>query len=71
MRGIDTAALRRFDFKLHFRALTPAQRLRLFAREALGDDQAGAAGAGASSAELETLTPGDFANGLPPARPAR
>ena len=40
MSGIDTTALRRFDFKLNFRALTPAQRLRLFAREALGDDQA-------------------------------
>ena len=40
MGGLDPAALRRFDFKLHFRALTPAQRLGLFAREALGDEQA-------------------------------
>lgn len=36
MDGLDAAALRRFDFKLHFRPLTPAQRLALFAREALG-----------------------------------
>ena len=63
MAGIDTAALRRFDFKLHFRALTSAQRLALFAREALGD------GAEAVPAEiarhlhgLDGLTPGDFAN---------
>ena len=35
--AVDAAALRRFDFKLHFRALTPAQRLALFAREAFGD----------------------------------
>ena len=29
MSGLDTAAMRRFDFKLHFRALNPAQRRRL------------------------------------------
>ncbi|RKT43971.1 AAA family ATPase [Thiocapsa rosea] len=62
MSGIDPAALRRFDFKMHFRALKPAQRLALFAREALGD-----AGAPVPPeiarylTALETLTPGDFA----------
>jgi SpoVK/Ycf46/Vps4 family AAA+-type ATPase len=62
MSGIDTAALRRFDFKLHFRALTPAQRLRLFAREALGDDQAEVPDLIARHLHsLDTLTPGDFA----------
>ena len=38
MQGLDAAALRRFDFKLHFRALKPAQRIALFAREVLGDE---------------------------------
>ncbi|NEX23052.1 AAA family ATPase [Thiorhodococcus mannitoliphagus] len=63
MSGIDAAALRRFDFKLHFRALTPAQRRALFAREALGDAQAPVPPALARHLEgLEGLTPGDFAN---------
>lgn len=63
--NLDAAALRRFDFKLHFRPLMPTQRRGLFARETLGD---------ASSAKqlprvvsetldsLDLLTPGDFAN---------
>lgn len=60
---IDTAALRRFDFKLHFRALAPAQRLRLFAREALGDEDAEVPELIARHLRgLETLTPGDLAN---------
>nr|WP_240906064.1 ATP-binding protein [Thiorhodococcus mannitoliphagus] len=63
MSGIDGAALRRFDFKLGFRALTPAQRLALFAREALGDARAPVPPALARHLEgLEHLTPGDFAN---------
>ena len=37
MTQLDTAALRRFDFKLEFRPLSEAQRLSLFAREVLGD----------------------------------
>ncbi|NCA72159.1 MAG: AAA family ATPase, partial [Sphingobacteriia bacterium] len=62
MSGIDPAALRRFDFKLHFRALAPAQRLALFAREALGDVSAPvSADLARHLATLETLTPGDFA----------
>jgi len=62
MGGLDPAALRRFDFKLHFRALTPDQRLGLFAREALGDEQATIpAEWGRYLAALPGLTPGDFA----------
>ncbi len=62
MSGIDTAALRRFDFKLSFRPMTPSQRLRLFAREALGDDQAEVPELIAHHLRgLENLTPGDFA----------
>ncbi|WP_295392747.1 ATP-binding protein [uncultured Thiodictyon sp.] len=63
MSGIDAAALRRFDFKLNFRALTPAQRLALFAREALGDSNAPVAPELARYLEaLQGLTAGDFAN---------
>ena len=63
--NLDAAALRRFDFKLHFRPLLAAQRRSLFARETLGE---------ASRAaqlprmvidtldSLDMLTPGDFAN---------
>lgn len=65
MSGIDPAALRRFDFKLAFQPLTLPQRLAMFAREALGDIEA--ANSLPSSivnrlAQLESLTPGDFAN---------
>jgi MoxR-like ATPase len=63
MDGLDPAALRRFDFKLHFRPLTPAQRLRLFAREALGE------------AAIETIPPRlartlEGLDGLTPGAPA-
>lgn len=65
MDQVDPAALRRFDFKLNFRPLNLKQRLSLFAREAMGDEQRASelptALAGAL-AELEALTPGDFAN---------
>lgn len=61
MSGIDAAALRRFDFKLHFRALTSAQRLALFAREALGDATAPVPADLIYVLEgLQGLTPGDF-----------
>jgi hypothetical protein len=61
MSRIDAAALRRFDFKLRFRALKPAQRLALFAREALGDAAAPVPPELARYlTTLETLTPGDF-----------
>jgi SpoVK/Ycf46/Vps4 family AAA+-type ATPase len=62
MSGIDSAALRRFDFKLHFRALKPAQRLALFAREALGDAREPVhPDLMRHLATLDGLTPGDFA----------
>ncbi len=62
MSGLDAAALRRFDFKLHFRALTPLQRQALFAREALGDQGAPVAPDLARAlAALDGLAPGDFA----------
>jgi SpoVK/Ycf46/Vps4 family AAA+-type ATPase len=63
MNGLDAAALRRFDFKLHFRALKAEQRLSLFAREALGKADAVVPINLARHLErLELLTPGDFAN---------
>jgi transitional endoplasmic reticulum ATPase len=62
MAGLDAAALRRFDFKLHFRPLTPAQRLALFAREALGDwAEAVPLELARYLHALDGLTPGDFA----------
>ena len=62
MAGLDGAALRRFDFKLHFRALTGPQRIALFAREALGDETAPVPPAYVRHLEsLPGLTPGDFA----------
>ncbi|AUB85125.1 AAA family ATPase [Candidatus Thiodictyon syntrophicum] len=62
MSGIDAAALRRFDFKLHFRTLTPVQRRALFAREALGDVGAPVPPDLARHLdEANGLTPGDFA----------
>ncbi|MDP1606153.1 MAG: ATP-binding protein [Rhodocyclaceae bacterium] len=65
MAGIDAAALRRFDFKLAFQPLSLPQRVAFFAREALGDIEAGTALPSAivnRLAQLESLTPGDFAN---------
>jgi SpoVK/Ycf46/Vps4 family AAA+-type ATPase len=63
MQGIDAAALRRFDFKLHFRALAPAQRIRLFAREVLGDQDAEVPALMVRHlSNLTQLTAGDFAN---------
>jgi SpoVK/Ycf46/Vps4 family AAA+-type ATPase len=74
---IDEAALRRFSFKLRFMPLTAAQRLRMFAVEALGwlppegVTEADVLDAGAAAAvpaelaerlaRLELLAPGDFA----------
>ncbi|KAA6184482.1 ATP-binding protein [Thiohalocapsa marina] len=63
MSGIDAAALRRFDFKLHFRPMGPEQRLRLFAREVYGDAEAPLpALISCHLRALEQLTVGDVAN---------
>jgi len=65
MTGIDAAALRRFDFKLAFQPLTLPQRVALFAREALGDIEAGVSLPSPivnRLGQLAKLTPGDFAN---------
>ncbi|MEI6415198.1 MAG: AAA family ATPase, partial [Pseudomonadota bacterium] len=62
MSGLDAAAMRRFNFKLEFRPLTPAQRLALFAREALGaGPEAVPQTLVRSLNTLDGLTPGDFA----------
>lgn len=63
MSQIDEAALRRFDFKLAFQPLQVSQRLKLFAREALGDEMGEVPAVLADRiARLEGLTTGDFAN---------
>ncbi len=59
---IDPAALRRFAFKIGFRALTPAQREHMFVVEALaGDGTRLDDGLRRRLAKLEQLCPGDFA----------
>lgn len=63
MERIDAAALRRFTFKIRFKPLTAAQRLALFAREALGSTEAAAVPAEWSQRllALDQLCLGDFA----------
>ncbi|MCZ8077325.1 MAG: AAA family ATPase, partial [Paucibacter sp.] len=59
---LDEAALRRFAFKIGFKALRVEQRARMFAREACGDDAAPLdADQRERLAALDQLTPGDFA----------
>jgi SpoVK/Ycf46/Vps4 family AAA+-type ATPase len=59
---LDSAALRRFTFKIRFLPLTPAQRERMFVAEALTGDAAGLTDEHRRRlARLEQLTPGDFA----------
>jgi SpoVK/Ycf46/Vps4 family AAA+-type ATPase len=65
VEGIDTAALRRFDFKLAFKPLSLPQRVAMFAKEGLGDVNAATALPPAivnRLAQLDQLTAGDFAN---------
>jgi SpoVK/Ycf46/Vps4 family AAA+-type ATPase len=57
---LDEAALRRFTFKIGFKALEPAQRERMFSVEAL-DGGPLTAEQRARLAALDLLTPGDFA----------
>ncbi len=62
MSGLDSAAMRRFDFKLEFRPLTPVQRVAMFAREALGSvTETVSQTITKSLSSLNDLTPGDFA----------
>lgn len=63
--NLDMAAMRRFDFKLHFRPLLSTQRRNLFAREALGEASLSKQLPRVVIESLDTLdllTPGDFAN---------
>lgn len=63
MEGLDPAALRRFDLKLLFEALTREQRQRAFAQEALGDADAPVPETSARLLnEMDGLTLGDIAN---------
>ncbi len=59
---LDSAALRRFTFKVRFHPLLAEQRERMFITEALGGDAAGlTAEQRARLAALDQITPGDFA----------
>ncbi|WP_232540067.1 ATP-binding protein [Azohydromonas aeria] len=59
---LDEAALRRFTFKIRFNPLRPEQRVRMFANEALDGDEGRLTGEQRQRlAQLDLLTPGDFA----------
>ncbi|HWH83150.1 MAG TPA: ATP-binding protein, partial [Burkholderiaceae bacterium] len=60
---LDEAALRRFTFKVQFKALTAAQRERMFVAEALGGDASLLTREQAARLmQLTALAPGDFAS---------
>ena len=61
MDNIDKAALRRFDLKVEFKALNPAQRANLFKKECALLGLKCESRAKESVERLECLTPGDFA----------
>ena len=63
MRNIDTASLRRFDFKIYFDYLNSSQRWRLFVKQlqGYGVDLSNIAREKFILDRLHTLTPGDFA----------
>ncbi len=61
MDNIDKAALRRFDLKVEFKALNPAQRVNLFKKECAILGLKCESRAKESVERLELLTPGDFA----------
>ncbi|NML42410.1 AAA family ATPase [Ramlibacter sp. G-1-2-2] len=62
MDRIDQAALRRFAFKIKFKALTAVQREKMFVTEAMGGDASLLLPAlSARLARLDQLAPGDFA----------
>jgi len=60
---VDEAALRRFTFKVRFKALNVDQRVRMFVAEALaGDETLLTSEQHDRLAELDQLAPGDFAS---------
>jgi SpoVK/Ycf46/Vps4 family AAA+-type ATPase len=60
---LDEAALRRFTFKIRFKALMPEQRERMFVTEALGGEAARLTPEQRDRLhELDQLAPGDFAS---------
>ncbi|CAN5918139.1 hypothetical protein BH11PSE8_BH11PSE8_26150 [soil metagenome] len=62
-QDLDEAALRRFTFKIQFKALTAEQRERMFVAEALDGDAAHfTAEQRARLSQLGSLAPGDFAS---------
>lgn len=61
MDNIDKAALRRFDLKVEFKALNPAQRVNLFKKECVLLGLKCETRAKENVERLELLTPGDFA----------
>ncbi len=64
MDGFDPAALRRFDMKLRFEPLRPAQALALLQAHCSAQGWALPEHAAALLAPLHQLTPGDFAAAL-------
>lgn len=61
IQDLDPAVLRRFSFKIEFRALSASQRESLFISEALeGDSEALSSELLAGLQSLDGLTPGDF-----------
>ena len=63
VNSLDAASLRRFDFKVKFDFLRPAQRIALF-RRVLGDNVEPDELTLRRLAQLDQLVPGDFANVL-------
>lgn len=60
--NLDAAALRRFTFKIAFRAMTPEQREKMFVKEALQGDALQLEDAARRRLQrLDSLVPGDFA----------
>ena len=63
VNSLDAASLRRFDFKVKFDFLRPAQRIALF-RRVLGNNVEPDELTLRRLAQLDQLVPGDFANVL-------
>lgn len=59
--SFDAAALRRFTFKLAFKAMTQAQRVRMFCQEAMQGEELHDRELLDRLSRMDTLVPGDFA----------